>query len=81
MEPPLEGHMEGQETAHMLKGETHIGYKGKLPCHVDGQKVEEVTQRGCTVSILGGLQDLTCNRKPNWENPKQHTLTSELTVF
>lgn len=35
------------------------GWEEKLPAQEDKQDREQVTQRGCAVSVLGDFQDLT----------------------
>jgi len=60
-----------------MKGEIQTGFKEKLLQHDYHQEVEEVAQRGCAVSVLGGFQVLT----GNWQNLEQPGLTSELTIL
>ncbi|PKU47733.1 reverse hypothetical protein [Limosa lapponica baueri] len=76
MEPSvLGGRM--RNNMHNLKGEFQTRFKEKLLYHDYPQEVEDIGQRGCTVSILGGFQDLAGNR----QDPEQLGLTSELTML
>lgn len=58
-----------------LKRDAQTSYKEKLVSREDRQAVEQVSQRGCSVFVLGDFQDMT------EQSPEKLGLTSELTLI
>jgi len=52
-----------------------LGMSGRQQGHQDSPALEEITQRGCAVSSLGGPQDQT------WQCPEEPELISQMTLL
>lgn len=73
--PVLSAWQENRRRRHRLKRDVLTGHQETCVHCEHGQALEKVTKRGCAVSILGGLKDLT-----GWQ-PEQPGLASHLPLL
>jgi len=52
-------HRRMSDNSKSRQTEAQVGYLERLSHHEDSQAVEQVAQRGCVISILGGFQEQT----------------------